>query len=273
MGFDDLPIEIRNYFVLLWKHQFSIGTECHRTEDEYVNLKKRSTFINLVVKANGHSKAIEEARSLAEDALHILRFLYQINFNIIDIRYIVKENKNEGGMENIAGLPFIGGANYVKLFGERIPVLTDIFIKSNPNEIEKKIRNAIRIFGIQTSVANDQVRFVLLVTCLESLLMTVSDRDYILWKLAEKTAFVLGKNKKEINEYVKWAYEKRSAFIHGSRGKEDIVTKDDIYTAQGIVTSVMWKLFDFIKDGYTQIQKGKDVKSIDGYIEEIKFRK
>jgi hypothetical protein len=273
IDFDSMPLEIREYFSFLWEHRFTIDTENHRTKDEYVNLKKRSTFVHLIVKANGNFKAVEKASSLAEDALHIIRFLYQINFNIIDIRYKIRENKNEGGMEGIAVLPFVGGANFGKFLEEHIPIMTDIFIKSNPNEIEKKIRNAVRIFGIQTSVTNDQVRFVLLVTCLESLLMTASDRDYILWKLAEKAAFVSGGDKREINEYIRSAYGKRSAFVHGSTSKDGLVTRNDIDTAQVLAVRLVLKLIEFMKKGYTSIQKKNNAKSIDEYIEEAKFGK
>lgn len=273
IDFDSMPPEMREYFSFLWEHRFTIDNESHRTKDEYINLKKRSTFVHLIVKANGDSKAIEKAMSLAEDALHIIRFLYQINFNIIDIRYKIRENKNEGGMEGIAVLPFVGYANFDKFLEEHIPILTDIFIKSNPNEIEKKIRNAVRIFGIQTSVTNDQVRFVLLVTCLESLLMTASDRDYILWKLAEKAAFVSGGNRREINGYIRSAYGKRSAFVHGSTSKDWLVTRGDINIAEGLAVRLVWKLIDFMKKGYTSIQKQNNAKSIDEYIEETKFGK
>ena len=176
-------------------------------------------------------------------------------------------------MEGIAGLPFIGCAQYSKFAEKRIPILTDIFVKSNPNEIERKIRNAVRIFGIQTSVKNQQVRFVLLVTCLESLLMTESDKDYLLWKLAEKVTFILDGNKKELNDYIKKAYNKRSAFIHGSKSEDSLVTENDIFNIEGVVSNLVWKMIDFVKNGYTHVQKHNGVKSINEYIEETKFGK
>lgn len=171
-------------------------------------------------------------------------------------------------------MPFIGTATYVKRFEERIAILTDIFTKTNLNEIERKIRNTVRIFGIQTAITNDQVRFVLLITCLESLLMTGRDKDYILWKLAEKSAFILGRDKRGINNYIKEAYGKRSAFVHGSTKEEVLVTENDITKAQELVINLVWKLvFDFLENGYSNIKKRKGSKSIDEYIEETKFEK
>ena len=273
VDFQNLPTEISKYFIMFWEHCFTIDTQYHRTKEEYINLKKRSTFIHFVIETNGSHKANEKAINLAEDALHIIRFLYRINFNIVDMRYKIREVRQEGGMEGMAGLPFIGGANYGKFVEKEIPILTDIFVKSNPNEIERKIRNAVRIFGIQTSVKNQQVRFVLLVTCLESLLMTESDRDYLLWKLAEKVAFILDGNKRELNDYVKKAYDKRSAFIHGSKSEDGLVTENDIFNIEGVVGSLVWKMIDFLKNGYTHVQKQNNVKSINEYIKETKFGK
>jgi hypothetical protein len=274
IDFQNLPTEISEHFVMFWERCFTIDTQYHTTKEEYVSLKKRSTFIHFVIEANGSYKAIEKAISRAEDALHIVRFLYRINFNIVDMRYKTREIKQEGGRVGMAGLPFIGCVNYGESVGKEIPILTDIFVKSNPNEIEEKIRKTLRIFGIQTSVKNQQVRFVLLVTCLESLLMTKFDRDYILWRLAEKVALISDDNKRDLYDYVrKEAYEKRSAFIHGNEGKDNLVTENDILKIEGVVSNLVWRMIDLVKDGYTHVRKEKGVKSIDEYVEETKFGK
>jgi hypothetical protein len=274
IDFQDLPTAVQDYFNMYWEHRFTIDTEYHNTKEEYVNLKKRSVFIHFTVEANGHEQANKKAKNLAEDVFHIIRFLYEINFNIVDMRYQTRDSKWAGGREGIAGLPFIGGASYVENFKDRFAILTEIFTKTNLNEIEKKIRNAVRIFGIQTAIANEQVRFVLLITCLESLLMTESDKDYILWKLAEKSAYILGRNKRMVNNWIKLAYNKRSAFIHGSTKDKALVTENDISEAQGLVVNLVWKIvFDFLNKGYTSMQKRKGSKSINEYIEEMKFGK
>ena len=276
IDFQDLPKEIQDYFISKWQHRFGIDTEYHHTKDEYVNLKKKSTFIHLVIKSNGTNKAIEEAKVMAEDALHIIRFVYQINFNLIDIHYVEKESGDSGGPEGIVGLPFCGGANYDKLFGKSIKIISKIFSKKQPDDIEDRIRNAVRIFGTQTSITNGQVRFLLLIACLESLLMTDGDKDYLTWKLAEKTAFVLGGNRRQINDYIKDAYIKRSAFVHGASRRKKPIAEDDILKVEQIAGDVIWKLIvEFLGKGFTQIEKSGDPKilSVDEYIEQEKFGK
>ncbi len=114
-----------------------------------------------------------------------------------------------------------------------------------------------------------------MITCLESLLLTQSDRDYILWKLAEKSAFLIGKKMKTINAFVKLAYKKRSAFIHEKthKKKDEIITEADVLQIQSLVFSVLRELMRFREQGYAEVEKKPNVKSIDQYIEEIKFGK
>jgi len=274
LTFEDLPKEVQQDFILTWKHHFTVNTEYARTEGELVDRKKACTYLHLVVMANGHYKATERASSLAQDSVHILRFLYAVHFPVNECRYTIEGSKNRGGMESV-GERFPGSASYVEKFGKMISELTDIITKSKPTTIERKIKNTVRIFGIQTSITSLEVRFVLLVTCLESLLLTESDRDYILWKLAEKTAFLIGKNRKTINDFVKSAYKKRSAFIHEKtkKKKEEIITETDVFNMESVVFSVFRKLMEFRERGYAEIQKKPNFQSIDEHIEEIKFGK
>ena len=97
---------------------------------------------------------------------------------------------------------------------------------------------------------------------------------HILWKLAEKTALLIGEKKRQINDYVKSAYNKRSAFIHGEyKEKDKSLEKNDVYEIEGLIRTVFWKSQDLRKQGYTDVQKKDGIQSIDGYIEELKFGK
>lgn len=274
LTFDALPKKIKEKFLFFWKNYFTIYTEWAKTEEEIVNKKKTATFLHLRVKANGSNKATEKASNFAKDSVCILRFLYGVHFPINHCFYIIEDSEDSGGAGEYFYVPSLYIGKYQSRFDKKNSELTDIITKPKPTTIERKIKNSLRIFGIQTSITNEQVRFVLLVTCLESLLLTQFDRDYLGWRLAEKTAFLLRKNRKKVNDYIKLAYKKRSAFIHEKtrKGKSEIITKDDVYTMEGIVASTLRKLMEFRKRGYVEIRKTKDVKNVDEYIEEMKFR-
>ena len=273
LTFDALPKRIKEKFLFFWKNYFTIYTEWAKTEEEVVNKKKTATFLHLKVKANGSYKATEKASNRAKDSVYILRFLYGVNFPITHCFYIIEDSEGVGGAGEYFYVLSLYIGKYQSKFDKEISELTDIMTKPKPTTIQSKIKKSLRIFGIQKSLTSEKVRFVLLVTCLESLLLTQSDRDYILWKLAEKTAFLIGKNRKKVNDYVKLAYNKRSDFIHGKKNRKKYeITKADVYSMEGIVVSIIHKLMEFIDQGYTEIKKVEGVKSVDGYIEEIKFR-
>lgn len=274
LTFDALPKKIKEKFLFFWKNYFTIYTEWAKTEEEIVNKKKTATFLHLKVKANGRYKATEKASNFAKESVCILSFLYRVHFPISHCFYIIEDSEDGGGYGDYFYIPSLYIGKYQSKLDKKISELTDIIIEPEPTTIERKIKNALRIFGIQKSITNEQVRFVLLVTCLESLLLTKSDRDYLGWRLAEKTAFLLGRNKKIVSDGIKLAYKKRSSFIHEETRKKKryLITEDDIHTMEGTVISVLRKLLELRKLGYKEIEKRDDVKSVDGYVEEIKFR-
>lgn len=265
LTFDSLPKNIQERFLFFWKNYFTIHTEWAKTEEEYIKRKKTSTFLHLGVKAKGHEKASEKAFNLVKESVGILSFLYGVYFPVNHCFFIIEGFEAMGGFGDYFYIPNLWICEYQSKFEEEISKLTDILTKPK-SEIDTKIRNTLGIFGFQVSITNVQVRFVLLVTCLESLLSTDSDRDYLGWKLAEKTAF-LSKNRRLVFKGVKEAYGKRSAFIHGSSSQKPrkIITEDDVNTMQGTVISVLRKLIEFREAGYTKM------KDINDYIEKIKF--
>lgn len=264
LTFDTLPKEIQEKFLFFWKNYFTIYTEWAKTEEEYIDRKKTSTFLHLKVKERNAEEAIEKAFKSVKDSVNILSFLYWAYFPIHHCFYFSEDSEIAGGAGDYYYIPSLWICEYQSKFNEEISKLTAILTKPK-SEIEKRIRNALRIFGIQVSITNVQVRFVLLVTCLESLLSTDSG-DYLGWKLAEKTAF-LGKNRRLVYEGVRESYAKRSAFIHGSSSQKPrkIITENDVNKIQGTVISVLRKLVGFAESGYTKM------KEFDEYIENIKF--
>jgi hypothetical protein len=258
LRFDGLPVRIQERFVLFWKNYFTTYREWAKTEDEYVNRKKTSAFIHLITKARSDNEAIEDAFESARDSVSILSFLYWVYFPIHHCLYFREDFEVSGGAGDYYYIPNLWICEYQSKFNKEISRLASILTKPK-SEIEKKIRNTLRMFEIQVSITNMQVRFVLLATCLEVLLSTDHKRE-----LAEKTAFLLGKNRRICYQGVRDGYQKRSEFIHGSSSKA--ITEDDVNTMQGTVISVLRKLIELGDSGYTKM------KRIDEYLEEIEFR-
>jgi hypothetical protein len=90
-----------------------------------------------------------------------------------------------------------------------------------------------------------------------------NDRDYLRWRLAEKSAFLFSKNRKEIYDKVKKTYDMRSSFVHGS---SEQINKNDLKNMQDIVISIMRRMIELRNEGFDTMDK------INNYVLELKFR-
>jgi len=267
LTFDNLPKIIQEKLLVDWKFDFMTHKEYARTLEEYITRKKTATFLYLEVKATSNDEASEKAFKMVKDSVSILSFLYWFAYFPIHHCVYIKEEGSElsGGYGEYYYIPSLWICEYEPKYEEEISKLTEVLTKPK-SDIDWKIRNTLIIFGIQTSITNEQVRFVLLTTCLESLLLTKSDRGCLRLRLAEKTAF-LSKNKGIVNEGIKLAYKKRSAFIHADpdTSPSKTIVEDDLTKMQGTVISILHRLMQFKEQGYSSMSE------VNKYIEELKF--
>jgi hypothetical protein len=229
--------------------------------------RKASAFLHVQVKTKNWNDAIDESHKVAETSASILSFLYRAHFPILEGQFL-SGDKIKGGNRTSHGY---SGEYYYKRgttfnfkpeFEKEISLLTDILTKPK-SRIDNKINNALSLFNLQTSILDGGTRYVLLATCLESLLLDKNDRDYLRWRLAEKSAFLFAQNRKEIYNKVKKTYDKRSSFVHGS-GEPICIA--DLNNMQDIVVSIMRRMVELRNEGFDTMEK------IDEYITELKFR-
>jgi hypothetical protein len=265
---------VQDNFINAWKHEYFLNRGFSLTEKDFVDYSKKSVFLFVSVEANGYFKATEKASLLLNDSLDILRFLYSEDILANEYQWIIEGSNSSGGSLALERnyRVWISWSNSFRI---SVPLLTEIITKLNPTTLEKKIGNMLKLYGIQTSVKNTSTKFVLLVTCLESLLLTGSDKDYLGWKVSEKTAFLIGKNGKdrmEINNYMKLAYRKRSKFIHAdAKKKADFIEEIDVIKMRKLVRRVLGKLLTLRADGYKEIQDIANAKNVEEYISQVKF--
>jgi hypothetical protein len=179
----------------------------------------------------------------------------------------------------------------------------------NLNELEKKILNVIDIYGPINNSTPLHIRFLICISCLEGLLLSRDDRDYIGLKFAEKIAFLLGTSEYWICTHHKIGYEhliphhvpipnelkhrtaenrrnlfykmrdlygKRSGFTHGKKGKkdtEDSITEEDYSLLYSILRHSFIMVLNLLDKGFTHVSKRDhdDRKYLDLYIENMKY--
>jgi len=162
-----------------------------------------------------------------------------------------------------------------EIFGNYLKTMSDITQKARKTKLEKKILQAIQIFWFSKLSKKTEIRFLMIISAFESLLLTENDRDYLGKKLAEKTAFLLGKDydeKMELYRLIKKYYGIRSKLVHGSITK---ISGSDEFTAKNIFMDLIFKLLELTKD-YNKMEqkdtnKPQDKEGVEDLINRLKF--
>jgi len=154
--------------------------------------------------------------------------------------------------------------------GDALKLISDISTESNPSNLKQKILQAIQIFALSRLAHKFEIRFIMVVTSCESLLLSPIDRDYLSLKLSEKTAYLLkteGEERFELFNRMKIYYGKRSDFIHGKRNK---IKMEDTQYIDHIFKSLVFKLLE-LSAKYKQMDKNDDGSGVENYLDELKF--
>lgn len=69
----------------------------------------------------------------------------------------------------------------IDLFDQMVREITKMGINKHTSELEKRVLNAIDIFGLSDDATALEIR----------LLLSEGDKDYLGWKLSEKVAFLV----------------------------------------------------------------------------------
>lgn len=266
--FATLPSAIHSYFIEKWARNFKAR---HPQSDVSAYLKREQDAILFTVSllAHGHEKAIQKAKELASESMHILRIFYGRDFQPDEYAFLVNGNISSGGIEESLGVVSIYQDNLDALSNQ----LSAIFVANTPDDLNKRLRNAARLSGLAIEANRPEVSFTLLTTALEALLMTEGDRDYLRLKIAEKTAFLLENDPHEramLFEVVKDAYDRRSDFVHQNQNYTPVMWTE-VIQLWDLFSRVLRRLLGLSKNGYTQIQKKKGKKTIDALVDELKF--
>jgi hypothetical protein len=156
--------------------------------------------------------------------------------------------------------------------GKYLRLLSQISQKQ-PSKLEKKILQGIQVFWLSRLSYKTELRFIMLVSAFESLLLTKNDRDYLGRKLAEKTAFLLGESYDDrIKTYrmMKDYYGKRSDLVHG---RDVELTDTDELTLEGFFRGVTLKLLELScnYDRMEQKSAENEREGVEDYINRLKF--
>lgn len=161
-----------------------------------------------------------------------------------------------------------------EIMSKPLNALLIITQKSNLTELEKRIIRAIRLYGASRSSYKLEIRFLVLISACESLLLSEKEKDYIAWKLSEKTAFLIkedGVDRLSLYERMKKLYNKRSKIVHeGNIG----ITYENVKDLESIFLQLVIKMLE-LSNKYTHMSQNsgnpKDNDGVEDYINQLKF--
>jgi hypothetical protein len=278
--FKDLPPEIKGVYRLRMNTSEILDIE----EIEKRHQNKR--FLHFKVESIGPHKALEKAIEELKTSISILKLTYNLqisnfldytfSYHVIDSKHRTVVTYQDTGIERnqIDKPPWLDN---------KISNLTNITEKNNRTELENRIVNAINIFGMIKENTQLEIRFLLCIISLEGLLHGKDDKDYLGSRLADKMAFLLGdlpewltknrnllpESRREMAALTLRLYGKRSALAHTGKGKE--IEAADFNDASMILRLAIEKLTELAKLDYIQLAKEEKKRSIDGFIEDLKY--
>ena len=140
-------------------------------------------------------------------------------------------------------------------------------------ELEAKIIQAVQVFWLSRQSTRAESRFVLLISALESLLLTQNDRDYLGHKLAEKAAFLLEQERDkrlDLSKRIKRYYGKRSDLMHTGQAS---IREGDVRAVDNIFIGLAFRLLELTNsyDKMEQKSHDRDKEGIEDYIDSLKF--
>jgi Apea-like HEPN len=214
--FNSLPPFIQESFENYWRKEFEVDNKLSEYTEQRVNLLKKSVFLNISKDANTLIKAQDKAIASIDVSLNVRRVLYNVNISLKEYCYYITGED----AANIVVMPkyfFESSASqYDRTTNDWSTKLNSIVTYQDSNEISEKLRNALRLLGVATSIDYPDVKFILLTSVLEALVMTKSYKGNISYKLAERIAFLIAQPEQRLKTFdnVTELYNKRSRFIH-----------------------------------------------------------
>lgn len=282
-SFSDLPSVVRKSIQSEKKQRLT------RKLDHY------EKYLATQVSAIGEEKAIHEATARANQAFNMLQCFFWNRRLALDFPperpcYWRVDHSNEIGISYGTRHPNPYEYQYSVAMAKYARILNSLVRESRKDEIAKRCLAAIDVYGMANTSSQIELRFLLLVIAIESL---VVDTEPITSTLRERITFLLGdspiwmreflhkqrvrlserkRNRIEsriaLDKLMKEIYSKRSAFAHA--GKKDQITVRDLNSVSQIFEQLLRVILN-LYDKRRVTRLAGDGDSLDSYITRQKY--
>jgi hypothetical protein len=274
--FEHLPSNIKKEFETNWSFEFEGHKGFFRNLEEYLENRRESLFLYIATESNGQFKCTQKAEALVDRSLDVLRIIYRND--VVAYEYCIASD--EGNWQGLGGITHDersrnhrGAWSYQPHMNEEFVILNTVLAhkksqKKKP-EVLEKLSNAMHLFAAATSARYNEVKYVLLCSALEAMLLDES--DYLGLRLSERAAFLIEKPSKRRERFreIYLIYNKRSRIVHQDKDQPTDLPDSEINNLENLVIRVASALFRLDNDGYKYFRD--DEKSILNYFDSLKF--
>jgi hypothetical protein len=300
ISFQKLPAPVRAYVSeeYAYRNKREGG---YRTTSKYGKTRRDELYLSLEVASFAREKAITLATEKANESLSVLKAVYGKHLSVLRECYYIIDEKTEIGRVRPEGLwpqPHWKNPRY----DEMIDKINSMYATVEPNELQRRMKNSIYTYGMIEKAMPIETKFLLTVISIEGLIISYEERDYIGWKFREKIAILLGdtiewmafflrknqgavtnediesnlvSSRIELSRRIGDVYDKRSRLAHLSVEKKKSrkgITDEDLLFVEWMYHLLLDKLMKLcLSEGLETIEKTKEKKSLNSYLEKIKF--
>jgi hypothetical protein len=177
---------------------------------------KKCVWVRTKFKSYRNLRIHELLYKKAESLLPVLSFALHSRIPLNNLMgYVISDNGDRTIVEPSESL---SAAHYIEEAEKSLLTqLSEISSKKKNTPVESKILHSLDIYWLSQLSQKPEIELLLLISTLESLLLSNNDRDFFGSRLAEKSAFLLSDNRQkriEISKFVMKMYDRRSRLVH-----------------------------------------------------------
>jgi hypothetical protein len=299
--FSKLPRTARNCISSFRDRQFGMKVKYHAgTLQEFKKTKRKEWYFCTRVSARDAREAATIAQHNALQTLKLLKSFYLPERLRSDFGEYYYVGRDERGSEEKYLSPKVVTYHHTFLLEveKYLRILSRLIQYKKQGEMARRCISGVDVFGMINYDTSLEVKFLLSVIATEGLLLGRDDKDFLGWKLKEKIAIILGDTPVWLMEYlgkknvptatqrnryriaarrglakkIGEMYEKRSRFAH--QDNKTRITPEDYRFASMIFRLTLQRvLWLYSTKGIKRVNKQSktDVRSIDGFIEDMKY--
>ncbi len=261
--FEDLPKRVVYEFVEWTK--IIEHNEYPEDQEHRIEQLKQFLFLKLIVKGIGYDQCMKQAEKTVEQNMNILRYVFGSNIQptmiVVDLLDRHYADAAYGDfMQRLENHK--GHGRYDEIYDKELRILSKIFKKKLPTDLESRIKASVCMFGTSLSIPYFPLRLIALCSGLESLV--VNSRVKIREQISKRIPDLIEEpsNNTACQKLVE-LYKKRNLSTHQPISIS--ISKEDVKECGDFLEHSIDKMLGLLEEDYKGLDKRKSIFSKFGW--------